>query len=73
MRNTIFGVGLIISGCIGIAIGNLEETIYYTSEIGNAARDFQQSAAYYMFWAYLLIGFGALITGSRKKKYKNKK
>jgi len=67
MKSVIFGTGLIVAGCIGIAIGNLEETIYYTSEIGNAAQSFKQGAAYYMFWAYLLIGLASVITGMRKK------
>ncbi len=67
MKRVIFGTGLIIAGCVGIAIGNLEETIYYTSEIGNAVQEFKQGAAYYMFWAYVLLGIAAVISGMRKK------
>lgn len=72
MRSYIFGVGLIIAGCIGVAIGNLEETVYYTSEIGSEAGDFRQSPAYYMFWAYIIIGFGSMITDQLKKKKKKR-
>ncbi len=30
LRQTIFGAALILSGSIGIALGNLEETIYHS-------------------------------------------
>lgn len=70
MKSTIFGVGLIIAGCIGVAFGNLEETIYYTSQIGFEQQNFQQGAAYYMFWAYIIIGFASMITDQMKKKKK---
>ena len=67
MKDIIFGIGLIISGCIGVAIGNLEETIYYTSAVGNVAQDYHQSAAYYMFWIFILLGIVLAIRGQRKK------
>lgn len=72
MKKTIFGVGLIIAGCIGVALGNLEETVYYTSQIGAAERGFHQNAAYYMFWAYILIGFASVIADQWKTKNKKR-
>ena len=65
MKRTIFGAALIIGGCVGIAIGNLEETIFYAS---GATGTYSHAAAYFMFWAYLLLGVCAVISGMREKK-----
>jgi len=65
MKSAIFGAALIIGGCFGIAIGNLEETIFYTS---GSAGTYRHGAAYFMFWAYLLLGVCAVISAMREKK-----
>lgn len=66
LRQTIFGAALILSGSIGIALGNMEETIYQNGAEPYA--HFVQSPAYWMFWAFLLLGVVAVIISFTKPK-----
>ncbi|PKM84363.1 MAG: hypothetical protein CVU86_07590 [Firmicutes bacterium HGW-Firmicutes-11] len=70
LRQTIFGAALILSGSIGIALGNLEETIYHsgTESYGH----FIQSPGYWMSWAFLFLGLAAVITAAMKPKKKSR-
>ena len=70
VRATIFGSALILSGSIGIALGNLEETIYQNGAEPYA--NFVQSPAYFMFWAFLILGLAAVITAAVKPKKKSR-
>jgi hypothetical protein len=70
LRVTIFGAALILSGSIGIALGNLEATIYQNGAEPYA--NFVQSPAYYMFWAYLILGLVAVTISFVKPKKKSR-
>lgn len=61
LKETIAGIGILISGVIGVAIGNLEETL--TSSSGS----FVQPYTYYLFMLFIVIGWVFIFIGLKKK------
>jgi Na+/H+ antiporter NhaC len=66
LKSIITGIGLIISGTIGVSMGNLEETLFYSSKLADTSV-YKHSPMYYLFMIYLIIGFIYLIRGFMKK------
>lgn len=64
LKEVIVGIGFLMSGVLGVAIGNLEETVFYSS---NPTGTYKQSATYYLFMLFMIIGFIYMIFGFMKK------
>ncbi len=59
LKKVIAGTGLLISGSIGSAIGNLEQTTFYA----NTSGEFTTIPTYYLFMLFMIIGVVLLLLG----------
>jgi hypothetical protein len=64
LKAIIVGIGFLISGVLGVAIGNLEVTLYYAV---NHTGSYKQSATYYLFLLFIIVGIIYIIMGFMKK------
>lgn len=64
IKEIIVGIGFLISGSLGVAIGNLEETIFYSTPRADA---FTPSITYFLFSFFIIIGVIYIILGFMKK------
>lgn len=65
LKAVITGIGFIISGSIGVALGNIEETIFYSNSTNGI---YKHSPTYYLFMFFILFGFIYLLIGFLSKK-----
>ncbi len=63
IREIITVCGFLISGVLGVAIGNLEETLFYSTPKGDC---FKHSYTYYLFALFIIIGFIFIAYGFKK-------
>lgn len=60
LKEIIVGIGFLISGVLGVAIGNLEITL-------NTAGEYKHSVTYLLFMVFILVGIIYTIMGFMKK------
>jgi len=60
LKEIIAGVGFLISGVLGVAIGNLEITL-------NTAGEYKHSVTYFLFMWFIIVGIIYTIMGFMKK------
>jgi len=66
LKEIIAGIGTLISGVLGVAIGNLEETLYQVSTPNNASV-YTHAVTYYLFIFFIIVGLIYIIMGFMKK------
>jgi hypothetical protein len=64
LKEVIAGTGLIISGSLGVAIGNLEKTLSFST---TRKESFVPQPAYYLFWFFIILGLIYNVLGFMKK------
>jgi uncharacterized membrane protein YidH (DUF202 family) len=64
LKEIIAGTGFLISGSLGVAIGNLEKTLFYSAPRTDS---FIPSATYFLFSFLIIIGMIYIILGFMKK------
>jgi hypothetical protein len=60
LKEIIVGIGFLISGVLGVAIGNLEITL-------NTAGEYKHSVTYRLFMFFIIVGIIYTIIGFMKK------
>lgn len=65
LKEIIIGIGFLISGSLGVAIGNLEKTLFFTAPRGDS---FVPSVTYFLFSFFMIVGCIYIILGLRKKE-----
>lgn len=64
IKEIITGIGFLISGSLGVAIGNLEKTLFYSAPRGDT---FAPSITYFLFSFFIIVGCIYIILGFWKK------
>lgn len=64
LKAIIVGIGFLISGVLGVAIGNLEVTLYYAI---NHTGSYKQNVSYYLFLLFIVVGMIYILLGFMKK------
>lgn len=64
LKAIITGTGFLISGSLGVAIGNLEKTLFFSAP---RADSFAPSVTYYLFSFFMIVGCTYIILGFMKK------
>lgn len=64
LKEVIAGTGLIISGSLGVAIGNLEKTLFFSTPREDS---FVPQVVYFVFCFLIIVGFILNILGFMKK------
>lgn len=65
LKEIIIGIGFLISGSLGVAIGNLEKTLFFTAPREDS---FVPSVTYFLFSFFMIVGCIYIILGFRKKE-----
>ncbi|MGK0465497.1 hypothetical protein [Clostridium sp.] len=60
LKEILVGIGFLISGVLGVSIGNLELTL-------NTARRYRHSVSYLLFAFFIIVGLIFIIMGLMKK------
>jgi len=64
LKEIITGIGFLISGSLGVAIGNLEKTLFFSAP---RADSFVPSVSYFLFSFFMIVGGIYIIFGFMKK------
>lgn len=64
LKAVVAGTGLIISGSLGVAIGNLEKTLFFSAP---RADSFKVQVVYFLFLFFIIVGMVLNILGFMKK------
>jgi uncharacterized membrane protein YphA (DoxX/SURF4 family) len=64
VKEIITGTGFLISGSLGVSIGNLEKTLFFSAP---RADSFVPSVTYFLFSFFIIVGCIYIILGFKKK------
>ena len=61
LKKIIIGIGFLISGVLGVALGNLEITL-------NTAGEYKHEVTYFLFMFFVIVGMIYIIMGAYEKE-----
>jgi len=62
LKEIIIGIGFLISGVLGVALGNLEITL-------NTAGEYKHEVTYFLFMFFVIVGMIYIIMGAYEKEW----